>query len=330
MQIDENSVREQSLRAYNQWCVQWREQAKDNGKHAQLPLTNLEYSGIGKVALLLANGYTYEQNLETILKYKDNVDVVVCDKTLQSAIKHGLKPKYCIVCDANVNYEKYMESVKDELQDTTLLMNVCGNPKWADNGNWKEKYFFLNQDIIKSELEFANLSGCRNFIPAGTNVSNAMVVMLFQSNNEGYRNFFGYDKTLLIGFDYCWSTEGNYYAFDNYAGGKHNYMRHMYTKAVDGKMVYTSTNLQFSAAWLKKYIENFRLPVVQCGKKTILAIPFMGDLRWHMKYKGNPEDGPLFKSLIEKKKKLVHDLKATDVEIYAVHKAHTEAFLKSL
>jgi len=197
--MKKESLVAQSNAAYDQWKEQWRENAKIHSQYKMKDIFDLQATGIGKAALACANGYSLEENMETIKKYADNVDIICCDKSLGHLIDNGVNPKYCIICDANVNYEKYLKPYEGKLQDTIALINVCANTKWSENGNWKDKYFFVNRDVIKSEVEFSNISGCKNFIPAGTNVSNAMIIMLTQSTNEQRLNFFGYDKILLIG-----------------------------------------------------------------------------------------------------------------------------------
>ena len=140
-------IEAQSKSAYKQWAPQWREQAKYNSKHPMKNLTDLQNTGVGRVMLLVANGGSLDFDIEIIKKFHENVDIMCCDKSLGYLIDHGVKPTYCMVCDANVNYEKYMEPWKASLDQTTLFINVCGAPKWADNGNWKDKYFFVNKDL---------------------------------------------------------------------------------------------------------------------------------------------------------------------------------------
>lgn len=230
--IKDLDIRKQSESAYNQWAVQWRDHAEQNKKIAEekwggfKSLEDFHNTGIGKFALLLANGYSVEAQIETVIRHKENVDIVACDKSIGHLLARGIVPKYCIVCDANVSYEKYLEPFKEQLSQTIMLGNVCGNPKWGE-ANWKDVYFFINEDILGSHFEFQKLSGCQNFIIAGTNVSNAMLIMMTQSRNEGMANVFAYDRYLLLGFDYCWSDK-SYYAFDKDGKGKANYMRHLF------------------------------------------------------------------------------------------------------
>lgn len=323
--MDPQLIQRQSEQAYNQWCEQWRVQAKYHSKHEMKLLEDFQNVGVGRAIVCLGNGFSFEEEIETIKKHQGNVDILVCDKTLGACLDHGISPTYVMVCDANVNYEKYMEPWKDQLQDTILFSNVCANPKWTDNGNWKDTYFFVNMDILKSEKEFMGLSGCENVIPAATNVSNAMVVLLTQSANEGRRNFFGYDKILLVGYDYSWQ-EGKYYAFDSNGGGKDNYMRHVYLFDRGGNYVFTSNNLAFSARWLDKYIKSFNLPVVVCSKRTILSSVPSKDLESQMTYSFRTDDKKRVRYLNELKLKLGHELRKIETELKQTGLRHWQEY----
>lgn len=329
--MNSQDVINQSKGAYNQWCKQWRDHAKQHAQFApHKSLKDFSNIGVGKACLAVANGYTFEENIDTIKKYKDNVDILCCDKTLGHLLDNGITPAYCIVCDANVNYEKYMEPWKDKLQDTILFINVCGNPKWSLNGNWKDKYFFVCVDAIKSEVEFSGLSNCQNMIPAATNVSNAMIVLLTQSDNRGRRNFFGYDKILLIGFDYCWRHDKKYYAFDDTANGKNHYMRHIYNKTMAGTLAYTSTNLAFSARWLEQYISNFRLPVVQCSRETMLRTQYTGELEKQMQYNFKREDRKAVITSVNERERLQKRLEEINSQLVQVGREHYFSFLSTV
>lgn len=100
-------------------------------------LSDLEFSGIGKAILLVANGYSLEENMHTIKENKDKVDIICCDKTLGHLINNGIEPTYCLVCDANVDYEKYLKPFEDKLKNTILLINVCANPLWSQRETGK-------------------------------------------------------------------------------------------------------------------------------------------------------------------------------------------------
>lgn len=328
--MKDSALIRQSKTAYNQWSEQWKKHAVIHSKFEMKSLHNLANSGIGKAILCVANGYSLEENMQTIKENAHNVDIMCCDKTLGHLIDNGISPTYVMVCDANVNYEKYMEKWKDKLQKTTLLINVCGNPKWSVNGNWKDRYFFINKDVIDSHLEFSKLSGCYNFIPAGTNVSNAMIIILSQSDNDGKKNFFGYDKMLLIGFDYSWRLDGKYYAYDETGDGKADYMRHIYFNSPSGKFCYSSGNLSFSKDWITKYIKTFNLPVVQCAKDTLLNLGLSGDLGYQMSYRHKPEDSFEVISLVKDYEKLQKKLKETKNKLDAIGKDHNSAVARSI
>lgn len=278
--------------------------------------------GVGRAMLLVANGGSLKNDIEIIKENRDNVHVMACDKSLGVLIKNEIYPDFCMVCDANVNYEKYLDPYKDKLQNTTMFINVCANPKWSDNGNWKDIYFFVNKDILNSEIEFCQISGCKNVIPAGTNVSNAMIVFMSQSDNNGRRNFFGYDKYLLSGFDYCWLKEGNYYS-DSFDGdGKRYYMNHLTGLTASNKLCFTSNNLLFSAKWADDYVKMFKLPVVQCNKDSMFGALYSGDLKEQMQYNYKRDDRLIVGSLLREKQELSARLKNIESRLVDIGHDH--------
>lgn len=331
MALTKDSVIAQSKNAYNQWRDIWRKNAEISARFApHKSLSDFMNIGVGKACLLVANGYTFERHIDTIKEHQGNVDIMCCDKTLGHLLDNGIKPTYCIVCDANVNYEKYMKKWESQLEDTILFINVCANQDWSLNGNWKDKYFFVNFDSIKSELEFGEISKCQNGIPAATNVSNAMAVFLTQSDNSGRKNYFGYDKLLLIGYDYSWTYGGKYYAFNEDGDGKAHYMRHIYLKTRSGKPGYTSTNLHFSASWAEKYFHNFKLPVILCDEDSILGVVKTGKLEDQMQYSYRREDAKIVRDELKKRDKLKRELAVTEQRLVSIGQDHYRQYLLSL
>jgi hypothetical protein len=326
--LTEEQIRQQSISCYSQWAEQWRKQAKYHGERFEMKSFNdFHQIGVGKAALCVANGYSFEENIETIKKYKDNVDVVACDKTVGHCLDNGIKPKFVVVCDANVSYEKYLEPWKDQLEESILISNVCGATKWASCGNWKDVYFFVNQDVLKSEREFQALSGCPNVIVAGTNVSNAMVIILSQCNNDGARNWMGYDKILLIGFDYSWDQ--NYYAFDQDGGGKINYMRNIFLCDMNNDYCFSSPNLMFSARWFDQYVKTFGLPVVQCSKKSIVTGAVQGNLAEQMQYEYQPEDSQLVRDKVKLREECEQKIAELTDQLGSIAFDHIQAFKRT-
>lgn len=329
--MDQSAIVAQSKNAYNQWKDLWRKHAKEHARFAPFkPMSDFLNIGVGRACLLVANGFSFEEHIETIKLYAKNVDIMCCDKTLGHLLDHGIKPTYCLVADAVVDYDKYMHKWRDQLDETILFMNVCGNPKWSRNGKWKDRYFFANHDVLRSEIEFMGLSGCPNQIPAGTNVSNAMVVFMTQSDNSGRRNFFGYDKLLLIGYDYSWRFDGKYYSFDEVGNGKANYMRHVYCATRAGSFAYSSTNLLFSARWLEKYVNSFRLPVVQCSQETVLGIRYNGKLEEQMQYGFKSEDADFVRTELARRDKLLKEANDIERRVTAVGTDHYFNFIATI
>ena len=320
--MNHKQIVKQSKSAYKQWCVQWRKHAKFHSAYPMKPFEDFRNTGVGKAILCVANGYSFEEQIETIKKHKDNVDVICCDKTLGHLLNNGITPTFCVVCDANVNYETYLKPYEDQLKDVILFQNVCGNPDWTVNGNWKDIYFYTLKDVLKNEVEFIKLSGCPNVLTAGTNVSNMMVVMLNQSDNQIKQNLFSYDKILLIGYDYSWNPDGKYYAFDKEGGGKFYYMRHIYGVGMGGKFVYTSTNLNSSASWLDLYIKAFKLNTIQCNRDAIRPLGKIGKLEEQMQYRHKTSDALEVQEMFQKKQSLEKELYKIDNRMRDIAKDH--------
>lgn len=327
--MNSEQILRQSQVAYKQWAEQWRRHASEHKSYEKKPINDFKDIGVGKAILCVANGYSFEEQIETIKEQAANVDIMACDKSLGHLLDNGIKPTYVVVCDANVEYEKYLAPYEEQLQDTILFINVCANPEWTRNGNWKEIYFFVNKDIIQSEKEFSELSGCQNVIIAGTNVSNAMLILLTQCENNNKRNFFNYDKMILIGFDYSWKFGGNYYAFNKDGGGKDKYMCHMHLYADDGTPIYTSGNLWFSKNWIFEYIKTFSLPVVQTAAHSVLQFGPAKDLGYQMSYEAKKDDGPVLKLLKAEKERGLKVLENINYTINEIERRHWMSFLKS-
>ena len=113
-----NEIIEQSKAAYGQWKEQWRDHAKIHSEYEMKPLMDFQNIGVGKAIVVVANGASFEKQIDTLKKHRDNCHILACDKTLGHLIDNGISPDYLLVCDANVNYEKYLQPWEDKLQDT--------------------------------------------------------------------------------------------------------------------------------------------------------------------------------------------------------------------
>jgi hypothetical protein len=262
-------------------------------------MEQLRNIGIGRAMLIVATGYSLEQNIGTIQEHWKKIDIMCCDKSLGILLDHGITPKYCVIQDARVSFDLYLKKWANDprIKEITAIINICANPEWSHRASWKKIIFHANRDAMGYEKEFMKAANCNNMVIAGTNVSNAMLVIATQCSEADRRNFMGYDKYVLIGFDYCWTFEGNYYAFNKDGNGKASYMRHLYMIDVHGQEVYTSTNLHQSAVWGQSYVKNYMLPVVNCSNQTLLGVGKQFNLAEQMQYEFDIEDNELVKEL---------------------------------
>jgi hypothetical protein len=224
--------------------------------------------GVGRVLVLVAMGESLEGQIELLKKYRDRIDIAVCDKGFGPLLDHGVKADYVVLCDTNIPF-KYIGPWIHQTKDVALIATVYANPEWTEV--WKgPRYFFINRDSIESEHAFRGVWPNTRMIPAGSNVGNAMMCFFIGADHESAQNFAGYERYLLVGYDYSWRPDGNYYAWMNPVP-KRNYMNHR-TLLGNGKPVFTSENLYFAAKWALSYITAFNLPVVNCTNGGVLDV----------------------------------------------------------
>lgn len=262
-------VVKQSQQVYGQFGEsKWIPYAKKNVQLPHRDTNELRNIGVGKFLLLCAMGESLEANIDVIKKYRDRVDIVTCDKGFKPLYDNGVIADYVMVCDCNILFH-HIESHIDKTDGVKLLATPYANPSYTRNWNG-DRYFFVNQDAIQTEKKFIEIFGKDvRVIPAGSNVSNAMLVFFTGADEYQNINWGGYEQYILVGYDYSWRPEGNYYAWGN-PKPKRYYMNHRTVLDYNGDMVYTSENLWFSAKWAYSYITSFKLPVVNCSSRGLL------------------------------------------------------------
>jgi hypothetical protein len=134
----------------------------------------------------------------------------------------------------------------------------------------------------------------------------------------------------LIGYDYCWNPKGNYYAFNKDGGGKASYMRHVYTRNAAGEDVYTSNNLGFSVMWLNKYIDVFKLPVVQCSRQSIFVTPSRGVLSDQMDYSFRQEDAERVRTYNGRLRQINAERQALQKDLNRISRDHYRSMMSSI
>jgi len=244
--LSKDEVLKQSENAFSQWREIWEANAKRNGdlyKKLGTGHKDLLFKGLGKNLLCIAFAPSFEKNIQVIKdNINENTDIACVDKCMGDLLKNGIKPKYVFLADAGIDYDKWLEPYVDQTEDITLLANVTSNPDWTYN--WKGNVvFYVNKDNIETEKIYSKLSGCMEMIPASSNVGNTVVVFSAQ--------ILGYDEYYLLGYDYCWGSDDNYYAFND--SDKRYWMKHADVIDMAGRMVNTSSNLLFSSRWLSDF-----------------------------------------------------------------------------
>lgn len=272
-------VKRQSMAVFGQFGKdKWIPFARENARHKnRRDCRELKDVGVGKTLLSVAMGASLEQQVETIKKYRDRVDIVTCDKGFQAMVAHGVKPDYVMLCDCNIVWQKWGPTEQDT-EGVALIATPYANVTWTRK--WRGPiYFYVNRDAIDSQEVFLEIMGQgTRTIPASSNVSNAQFVF-FTGMDEWSREVFGgYEKILLVGYDYSWRPDGNYYAWAD-PKPKRYYMNHKTLMDINGDLVYSSENLIFSARWMSNYLRAFsQLRVVNCSGRGLLEQAMRVDL----------------------------------------------------
>jgi len=277
MSLSYKDVRNQSRQVWGQFGDKlWLPNAKKNAQLKYKDCRELHNSKIGKFSVLSAMGESLEANIDTLKKYRDRYEITVCDKGFGALLEHGIKADYVILCDASIPF-KWLDKYVNETDGVSLMATAYANPEWTHA--WKgDKYFYVNKDAIGTEVNFTPIFGDKiRIMPAGSNVSNAMVIFWTGCDEKTAANWSGYEKYLLVGYDYSWTPKGNYYAWNN-PTPKRYYMHHRTMLDINGDRCFTSENLLFSAKWLMQYLTSFNLPAVNCSGRGILDCRYKREL----------------------------------------------------
>jgi hypothetical protein len=268
--LTEAEVRQQSEAAFGQWADTWDYNATENGKlHSEKPNStqDLLFAGAGKTLLCVAYAPGLDKHLETIKKYRDNEawDIACVDKAFGVLCENGIIPEFCFVSDAGISYEKWLKPYEEFSSQSILLTCVTANHEYVSK--WRgDRYFYVNKDNIQTEQRYMQKSGVREVIPASSNVGNSVVTFSTQ--------ILGYDRYLLVGYDYCWGEDEKYYA--QIDSDKRYWMAHAFIIDNQDRFCKTSQNLMFSAKWLNDYyiaMKQIGVTLVNCSGQGFTSVP---------------------------------------------------------
>lgn len=252
MLLSKEEVHQQSMAAWNAWRTKWIRNCKVNRNVPHDKFASLLNRGEGKILVQAAFGASLRPNLDGLKKERHRVDIACCDKAFGFLMQNGITPDYCIIADASVSSEWQLGF---DTAQTVLVANIACNPDWT--ARWLGPVvFYANWDNIDSARVLAPIADCYEVIPASSNVSNAQVVFASQ--------VLGYKYQLLLGFDYSWREDGDYYASGD--NPKRHYMHHLDVVAPEGYIALTSSNLYFSCFWMMQYLMKFpQIKTINCS-----------------------------------------------------------------
>lgn len=287
--LNYSDVKGQSEAVFKQFGESvWIPNAKENAKLEHRPIEELHSIGLGRCIVIAAMGESTEEQVDVIRAKRDKFHLAVNDKLFGYFIDRGIVPDFVMISDANIPFrwlEKHVEATKNVRLIATPYANTQWTKAWLG-----PRYFYINMDIIRSERYFFDMFPDTRIIPASSNVSNSMVCFFVGTVAGPPENWGGYEKYLLVGFDYSWRPSpeavgldltgiktGKYYAFED-PKPKRFYMNHRTVHDINGDWCHTSENLYFSAKWMWSYTTGFGLPLVNCSGRGLLNIPLKGVL----------------------------------------------------
>lgn len=268
--LSSDEVLAQSKGAMKQWEGTWRKNAKLNGDILQergLSNQRVYGHGLGRKAVCVAFASSLEKHVLELKEQNEAVDILSVDKGMGYLLKNDVKPKFVYLADAGIDYNKWCKPFLKDTEDITLMMNVTANPEWPKN--WRGNIvFYVNQDNIQTEKIFMPISRCNEVVKASSNVGNSILVHA--------ATYLLYDEYYLIGYDFCWGDDDNYYCGND--TDKRWYMNHNQLLTSDYELVNTSQNLLFSARWMSDFIKGILVPagkqIYTCSKKNIVNLPY--------------------------------------------------------
>jgi hypothetical protein len=258
--LSKSEIQEQSVKAHDRWKEIWAENASNNAKnHKQFQ--PIEQSGTNRKLIIVSFGTSLKENLTDIKKHNLHFeyDIMCIDKSLKTCLEFGIIPKYCVMSDAQVNFEEWGLIDKNICRSVILLSALTANYKWSEYWliNQGQVYFYLNKDHLRTHRIYGEyLEGKQAFIiPASSNVGNAAYVLSSL--------VLGYKKILLAAYNYSFPLFGDYYGSQNETPidtnmklKKHSFCNHFSMIDLAGEVVQCSYNMQFSAKWLIGFIDD--------------------------------------------------------------------------
>lgn len=284
---NKEEVELQSQRAFSRWKEIWKKNAAEN-KKLYKKCQPIIGAGRDKSCIVLAFGPSFKDNMSKIkannLHYYH--DIFCVDKALKSCIENGIVPKYVMVADAQVDFEKWGKISPEYCKHIKLIMCVTGNSDWTKywSKNGGDVYFVINKDGIKTHNIYREYLDYRKgesiIIPAASNVGNSSYV--FAALHLGYK------EILLAAYDYSFAMDSAFYGISgdhrdtNLNLPKHSFNNHYTMVDVRNNLVQVSNNMWFSARWLIDFIKLMeregRNTTVNITGKGILKIPRQGML----------------------------------------------------
>lgn len=170
----------------------WFENAKANAQRVKdhgWATAELQDVYKNKTAVLLGASPAINKQIDQLKGIQHDPEFVFVGITsgLKNMISHGIKPKYCMIADADPAIKRFWDGLDmSQTKGITLIANICTHPDLLDMWQGDMKFVAIHTDIKKLDRKyrkwFGNLNGCGGLFPALSsqyNTGAAFAVLVF-------------------------------------------------------------------------------------------------------------------------------------------------------
>lgn len=154
----------------------WFKNARENRsliKECGWICEDMQDAHMGKTAVLIGASPAVKNQLETLRNLQADPDFILCGITsgIGLLLNNGIKPKYCMIADAEVEQKRFYEGLDMSLtKDTTLIASICCPKSILELWQGPKKFIAVYSDEKKMERKInkwlAPINGCGLYFAA--------------------------------------------------------------------------------------------------------------------------------------------------------------------
>ncbi len=232
-------------------------------------ITEEQDSHEGKTAVICGASPSIEKQYDALRGISADKDFVFTGLTsgIKRLIENGIRPKYCMMVDGQVQQERFWEGLDlNQTRDTTLVASICAPPELLKKWRGPVKFIAVMSGYKDSEKKFRRwfdpVNGCGLFFHA----------LFSQYNTAAAISYlvFGMRVFIFVGNELSFpSEEAPYYAGrkdpkDSWKRGKH--------PDIHGQVVYTNYMFFSLKVCLEDYLGKLPGWYFNCTESGIFGV----------------------------------------------------------